>query len=277
MAPTPQDWRTALERWGRPNTRPTHEGIGATGPSRLPAVDDKPEPGSFQIYCELEGIAASINTAKELGALSSTASDLQESLLQFYKSFLNSPAVGTNDPFCLRILWHSAYISLFADLNHLEIAAGRDGADKSQLHVDYAKGWSRSREGRRCALHATMILRNAENTPIGLEPAIHVPRALYSAAMVWYSYAATDSENTQYASIPDDDFPELKVLGIDGPALLFEAHGFKASRPSALESMTLVSLIDLHRRIGHADISDRMATLMTSIIHGHPEGELLTG
>lgn len=46
------------------------------------------DPMSFQIHCKLEGIAASIKTAKELDALSSTTFQLEQSLLHFHTSYL---------------------------------------------------------------------------------------------------------------------------------------------------------------------------------------------
>jgi hypothetical protein len=275
MAPTAQEWKTALSIWGCCHGGPRHKQSEANKLTQRTSIDRvRSDTTSFRIYCELEGIAASINQAKELGALSSTSSQLEHSLLQFHKSYLKQLVPAARDPFCLNILWHSAYISLFADLNRLEMAAGRDGFQSSQCHTAYAKAWSRSQEGRRCALHGMLILQSAENIRIGTEPAIHVPRALYCAAMVWYSYTEFGADNAEDTSIPLDDCQEFEMMGIDSSTLLFEAHGFKASRPSKLESMTLVSLIDLLRRIGHAEISDRMATLMTSIVHGDPDGEL---
>ncbi|KIW19412.1 hypothetical protein PV08_03707 [Exophiala spinifera] len=274
MAPTAEEWRNAQRKSGGLHGVSGREQAEVSRQSHLPVTDrTRPDRTSFRIYCELEGIAASINTAKELDALSSTTFQLEQSLLQFHKSYLKQPITVARDPFCLGILWHSAFISLFADLNRLEMAAGRDGLERSQMHTAYAKSWSRSQEARRCALHGMMILQKAESMPIGAEPAIHVPRALYCAAMVWYCYTEFGWGEVEDTPRPLDDGPEFEMLGIDASSLLVEAHGFRTSRPSKLESLTLVSLIDLLRRMGHSEISDRMATLMISIIHGHPDGE----
>jgi hypothetical protein len=272
MASTARAWKSALIRTGDDLPSQPANGISTLEwPPTNPRL--KSDTISFRTYCELEGIAASINEARALGALTETSSHLELSLLHFHRNYLKLPSASMRDPFCLDILWHVAYISLFADLDRLELAAGREGYEKSQSHMAYVKEWARSPAARRCALHGMMILQQAEHSPIGTEPAIHVPRALYSAAMVWYSYTEHGSDDAEDVSAQLNDYPEFDMLGIDTATLLFEAHGFRNTRPSKLESMTLVSLIDLLRRIGHLGISDRMATLLTSIVHGDPDGE----
>lgn len=95
---------------------------------------------------------------------------------------------------------------------------------------------------------------------LGVEPAIHVPRALYKAASVWYAYLefGTDS-HTSTSGTPSIDFPELARLNVNSQTLLFKAHEYKLTKPKTQESSTLSGLVDLLHRIGHWGLSRKFA------------------
>lgn len=76
-----------------------------------------------------------------------------------------------------------------------------------------------------------------------MEPTIYVPRALYHAATVWYAHL-------EYGMDVDPSSPEYSRLKVNSQALLFEAHGYRTSRPKTFESSTLCWLVDLLHRIG---------------------------
>lgn len=226
----------------------------------------------FSIYCELEVIAASISEARELPSWPSASSQLAATLLQLYDERLRFIENTASSALCLEILWHSIFISLYADLNLLEICAGRDGHKKSQQHMGYTKSWAISKDGQRCALHGALILQKSGHVPVGATTAIHLPRVLFNTAIIWYWYAEFGHESIEiYDHL--DEFTELKMLGINCKNLLFEAHGFKVARPTKLESSTLYELVDLLRRQGSWPISRKLASLINLVVHGDIESE----
>lgn len=241
-------------------------------------VDHYPRSGDailgdrFERYCELEAILASLNEVRGTVSWSNSLHQFETLLIQFYEKHLKSKA--GSDIFCLETLWHSVFISLLADINRLELASGREGYETAQEHVGYAQTWAKSPEGRRCALHGVLILRRLENQSMGAEPAIHVPRVLYYAAMVWYCYTKFGENAILDDSGPNQtkEYPEMKSLGVYSQKLLFEAHGFKNSPPRTLESITLCALIDLLRRIGHWGVSRKLASILNFLVHGDVEG-----
>ncbi|KAJ5751446.1 uncharacterized protein N7511_008411 [Penicillium nucicola] len=97
------------------------------------------ERGVFGAYAKLESISASISGAKGLGTWVTMSAHLEKALLDFqvnHPQLFESPG---HDQFSLEILWHSAFIQLSADMDHLEICSGRDGFEKSHLHCEYAR------------------------------------------------------------------------------------------------------------------------------------------
>jgi hypothetical protein len=191
-------------------------------------------------------------------------------LLQFFDQHLHGKEDTTaNDPFCLEVLWHSAFISLSADFDRLELAIGKEGYEESLLYRDYARQWSSSPAARRCAIHGAMILRKLQNTPLGMEPAIHVPRALYRAATVWYAYLEYGMDvdpSSRETSAVNVEFPEYSRFKVNSQALLFEGHGYRTSRPKTSESSTLCGLVDLLHRIGHWGLSRKFAEQLSFLL-----------
>ncbi|KAJ9144672.1 Early growth response protein [Pleurostoma richardsiae] len=277
LAPTAEAWKAIFcDKASRDTDPPQNLSSGDPDcametPTPSPIVQEQ---AHFGAYCELEGIAVSILNAKELGTWPATLPQLEQALLGFFDKYLKSISGAAGDPFYIEVLWHATFISLFTDLNQLEMSSGRDGYERAQRHVNYAKTWARSADGRRCALHGALILRKLENMPIGAEPAIHVPRVLYCAALVWYCYTefgqGDDGDDDAGTAAQREEFPEFERLGIRTQQLIFEVQGFRSSRPAAGESSTLCGLVDLLRRIGHWEISRKLASLMTALVHGDP-------
>ncbi|KAL5324757.1 hypothetical protein ACEPPN_005874 [Leptodophora sp. 'Broadleaf-Isolate-01'] len=264
-APSAGEWKTVASQ------TPTASNLSAT---RMPSPVglDKPEPHQFRAYCELEGIAASISEARDLGTLPEASHDQVMALLQFQDRNAHPEIATDSDPFCLGILWHLTFISLFADMNRLELCVGRDGYEQSQRHLDYARSWAQSQDARRCVIHGVLILQKAETMAIGASPEIHVPRALFAAALVWYCYTEFGRDSLEDGPIRKTEAPELKKLSICSQNLLFEAHGFKHSRPTSLESRIICRLHDLLIRIGHWEISRKFASIIMCMVYGDTEG-----
>lgn len=229
--------------------------------------------GGFQRYITLEGINARIAETRSSQAArdQTVCAQFESQLMQFSDQHFHAKTdITAHDPFCLEVLWHSAFISLLVDFDRLELAIGREGYEESLLYRDYAHQWASSPNARRCALHGAMILRKLQNTPLGMEPAIHVPRALYRAATVWYAYSEygldVDPSSPETPPAVNVEFPEFSRLKINSQALLFEANGYRTSRPKTSESSTLCGLVDLLHRIGHWGLSRKFAEQLSFLL-----------
>lgn len=257
-APTATEWVRRLKRQNEP---------GGDSRNIEKTVDRSAKTSSLTAYVMLEGITSSIIEHRALGSLGGQTSQILESLIRVHSQHLRSEENNESDVFSLLALWHCAFVSLFADINRIELAVGREGFDESQKHTEYVREWAKSADGSRCALHATRVLQNVENLAIGVEPAIHVPRLVYRSALIWYAYTKYGKDDPSAPQM-NLDFPELFKAGFNGRMLLFEANGFKLTRPATEESSTLCCLVDLLKRVGHWGISRRMSSLMMLLVHG---------
>ncbi|KAE8374198.1 hypothetical protein BDV26DRAFT_300374 [Aspergillus bertholletiae] len=230
---------------------------------------------AFQDTFELDAISSSIQEARASG------SDVERkhndaSLIKFYEAHIAARRGQALYNYGLRISWHSSFIALYADINQLELVIGREGFDEAQLHIADVRKWACSENGSRCALHAAMILRELEHVDLGSEPPIHIPLMIFRAAIIWYCYTTfgTDTPDTVRRPL---NFPELSNLGIDCQKLLFEANGFKASRPTSSDSYTFCGLVDMLQRIGHWGISRRFASILAVLLPNVVEDERYNG
>ncbi|KAJ5966384.1 hypothetical protein N7481_013098 [Penicillium waksmanii] len=260
VAPNATQWRDIMIRRAPPEV--------SSGNIQL----DFDSTDGFHSYTELEGINARLMEQKFMSTASNQelVEQFEPQLIHFLDRHFRSKPEGNFDPFCLEVLWHSVFISLLVDISRLELAIGREGYEESLLHRDYVHTWSSSQEARRCALHGALILRKLQNMPLGVEPAIHVPRALYRAASVWYVYTEFGGDqDTSFPEIsprPDINFPEMSFLKLNSEVLLFEANGYRTTKPKTSESSTLCGLVDLLHRIGHWGLSRKFAEQLSILL-----------
>ena len=95
------------------------EGLGCIG---VPDPDDE-----FTLYIILIGIQGQVCEAHEVDTLFAPATqhEITTLLIAWYHSYSRwrtKNQVNSESPFCLLILWHSTFVSLFSNLNDLEIA-----------------------------------------------------------------------------------------------------------------------------------------------------------
>ncbi|KAH8700876.1 hypothetical protein BGW36DRAFT_137664 [Talaromyces proteolyticus] len=265
-APTAKSWARVLRE--RDLTDSTY-GTTSTDSSVMSSIIAVSP--SFALYSLLEEKASYIMEHTQVHS-----PETQQQITQFLTSVYNEHLrhQTDSDPFSLKALWHSLFMSLYCDMNKIECAVGREGFEEAQNQAEYATIWASSAAGHRCAIHAALILKHLQRIPIGEEPAIHVPRLLYRASLIWYAYTRfgrDDYHGRQESSISAElEFPELTKAGIDGRRVLFAANGFKRTRPTTSESSTLFHLIDLLTRLGHWGISQKMASLFSVLIHDRP-------
>ena len=112
---------------------------------------------------------------------------------------------------------------------------------------------------------------------VDFEPAIHVPRAMFLAAVSWYCY-------TQYGPDggPNDvlthgplNFPKMALLEVNLAMLLFKANGFKLGKPAAIEARgALCGWTGLLQHIGHWEITRKFGSILGALIHNeaNPNG-----
>ena len=148
-----------------------------------------PNNSYFTAYTVLEGISASIVEHRLHGhsqAAHSNTGETMHTLLSFHRHFLQESATWEADHMDMSILWHLAFMTMFADFDLLERAIGRDGSDLSPEDVHKVTAWANSDDGKRCVVHGLIIQKKLENLPLGFEPAIHVPRAMFHAGIAWF-------------------------------------------------------------------------------------------
>ncbi|KGO67410.1 hypothetical protein PEX1_024710 [Penicillium expansum] len=258
-ATTVEDWsRKITNRLSGSNMHENHLRPPETMADQSPLPTFTPRSNGFHAHLELEGLGTSIIEAKNTNSWT-YRQHCEDNLMIFHESYIANRE-HTPDPYCLPVLWHSIFFSLYADTNRLELVIGKEGFTEAQNHVDYARSWASSPDGQRCALHAALILREAEKKNIGTEPPIHVPRIIFRAALIWFCYTCFGSDTANSDQNPE--FPELQKICIDYHRLLFEANGFRSFRPTASESSTFCRLVDILPRVGHWGISQ----LFTSIL-----------
>ncbi|KAJ0413246.1 hypothetical protein BJY00DRAFT_322292 [Aspergillus carlsbadensis] len=297
-APTAQEWsRLMIASQGAANS------ASPLGSDNI-GIPQKPTP-RLHAYLELEGIAASIIESNSLGLgnSSSTSSNNSSSnqgmqqtqptdhlvaiLIRFYTLHLkphththtHAPAPAPDDPFCLLALWHSIFISVFTNIDSLELAIGKEGSQQalSAPLTGYVRAWADSANGQRASLHAALILGYLKQLPLATEPAIHVPRVIFRAAIVWYCYNKYQSRSTtdppqQQATWMVQQFPELREMAASCHRVLFEAMGLRSGRSPMGESSTFCGLVDLLERMGHWGISTRLAGILRLLLpHGDEE------
>lgn len=263
-APSAQQWaKIMVSQLSTPNrdqndTPPETPRISR---SRLHGYSNGISSNEFQGYIELEGIAASMTKGTSTSEEANSRHDLEEWLSSCHELIVD-PHRGTGlDTYRLRPMWHSIFISLYANIDSLELAIGREGSEEAQSAKVEVSRWATSSDGDRCALHAMCILKAMEQTRLGCEPPMHIPRIIFRAALVWFCYTTFGSDLPD-ASPPTLLFPELTRLRINCKQLLFEANGFSATRPRTAGSSTFCRLIDCLTRIGHWGISKRFASIL---------------
>ena len=230
----------------------------------------------FTCYILLHGIGAAAQESNFSGQMNpSTSKKYQDALICWYNAYEKHRLPQEQDPFCLMVLFHEIFMSILVDFDRLERAIGRDGPEVADA-LKYTQLWSSNIEAKRCLIHASLIHRQVGSMRVDSEPAIHVPRSTFLAAIVWYCYIKFDRNNSAQLQPFDDplEIPELRIFHINSPQHLFEASGFKNGKPKLTEASPLQGLTDQLFRIGHWGISRRFACIIGLLVHNNPDSHL---
>ena len=270
MATRAEDWRLACMNDA---SNSCDEGADPASVGAVVGLDISAVPSDsyFTAYTALQGICVAILENRLRDQMNvSTMHEISSLLMSFYDRFLSHAAPWASDHLDMSILWHLAFMSMFADFDLLERAIGRDGPDLSAEDQVLITRWANSDHAKRCVIHGTMIQKKLENLPLGFEPAIHVPRAMFRAGIAWFCYTRFGLEDnpTRGLALDNLDFPELRMLGVNPALLLFQANGYRHGRPTAIEvNGALCGLTDLLRRIGHWEIARKFAAILGALLH----------
>ncbi|KAJ5688961.1 hypothetical protein N7462_003353 [Penicillium macrosclerotiorum] len=216
----------------------------------------------FTAYSILESISARLIDSKQSQEFDHiTCQEISNLLIEWWQTYHTSG----QDAFCLPVLWHSIFISLYADLDLLEQAIGRDGHKASLEASTPVREWALSFNASRCLLHAALITEYLESMSISSEPAIHVPRALFAAALTYSCVGHYAPKHIVSAEAFTS--PEIKLLG-DGPSrvAIFQEHIQNLNRPVPIDLDHLYRLIDLLQRGGRWGISQAFANVLSTTL-----------
>ena len=244
------------------------------------AVMDSGQPRqsfSFSAYISLEGIGTSISKDRRDGRLDdATFKSYHNSLISWYINY-GEPTVNEQPvQLCLIMLWHWVYMCLLVDFDQLECAIGRDGPEAAESGIEYISAWVSSPNSTRCALHAFLAQRQLQSLPFDSIPALHVPRILFSAGIVWYCYlqylSAENVDTAHFANL-GARFPEFGILSAPAKKHLSEITQLSWQRGSMsdVKAVTLCELGDLLQHIKHWGIARAFAKIVACLIYMDPQ------
>lgn len=219
----------------------------------------------FQLYATLESISAiACESHQPFSTTPHVAQKCQEMLLSWYKTHLSTTAPGEAWAYPLRILWHSTFILLYSDLDHLERACGRDGPAAAQEAVGYAQKWANSPEATRSLIHAVCIRKHFESMSIGSECQLHIPTCLYHCGIIWFCFG--HFEDSSHGAVMERIFPELDMAGVNVGEI--EAAELKTSKFERNAANQVLGIVGLLQSIRHWKLSLSLASTLLAIVEG---------
>jgi hypothetical protein len=269
FASNAEHWRTKYlnEFHTQAHDRPSLRSVADT--PRSLNVSLVPASSNFTAYAVLEGINVHIPELKSNMTISSVGiQDIEDQLNAFYPRFLSGTPQAESDPLQMRILWHAAFMNIFADFDVLEKAIGREGPHLAPADQVLVTKWASSEDAKRSLLHGLMVKKRVEASTLGSEPAIHVAIALFRAGIAWFCYM-TFTEWDQVARnsmFSNHNLQELKLFATDPTALLFEANEYINGGCGAHGPLPV--LVDLLRRFGHWEIAQKLAAILAALMTG---------
>ena len=261
FAPSAQEWFALYKaQMALPSTPIYQNSPGLAFPENLShRLTSIPKYSQFSVYAALEDLCSEIIEARINESLTAASIDnIQRSLILFYEHHLRESQFESlrNGS---KILWHYLFILLYSNLDLLESSIGRDGPDLDAKCFSDVGTWAKSASAKRCTAHAIMIKRNLDCWPLNSEPAIHVPKAVFSGAICLFCYSKYGDKGNNISV----DFPEFHLLDASVLSLLKEARGGSSTD---IETGALYGLADLLQRVGHWEISRTFACILRALL-----------
>lgn len=241
---------------------------------RRSVIEDSIQPlDPFTAYLKLEGLGVRIaDYWHESYVHDADFTIPHKALLSWHEMYKQMQEKDRSDPLCLIALWHWTYMNLLVDFDQLERVIGRDGVEAADEAVGYIKKWISSPTSKRCVLHAFLLQKRVQCFYLNEVPALHVPRILFSAAIVWHCYIQYGpgndvlSTSTQF----DTNFPEFLILGRESQAQLSYITNLRwtNNEKSSIKAATLCEIGYLLQRMNQWGVARRFATIVACLIGG---------
>jgi hypothetical protein len=239
----------------------------------VPDPDDE-----FTLYIILIGIQGQVCEAHEVDTLFAPATqhEVTTLLIAWYHSYTRwrtKYQVNTESLYCLLILWHSIFVSLFSNLNDLEIAFGSLGAQAAIDQIPTTSRWARSLPATRAALHAIRVRQLLSQLSLSVVPPIHIPRIAFQAGIVYWSYIRF-RESVPNAHSGEDgheanSWREFPTAGVNVKELLRE---LQRSRNGLGCDQPLGPFSEILHRLGHWGIAKKLGDILNVAIHEETSG-----
>lgn len=256
-ASTANQWHTILKRRQGP--------ADANQSGSIPMLASRPCSSQIHAHAVSAGHLAVIQEARISSFTASYVQRGRESLLQWYANHFQHVREARLGRSSLMILWHTAFVTLYADIDLLERYIGRDGTDADKQITNDARGWANSFDAQLGAIHALLIQKHAESLSFTTEPLIHVPKALFYSGLIIYCYLKLKRAHGIAAPLhgfTDEEFRlpqscEMITNSYDGSLI---------SMRSKIDLGVLCSCIGFLRRGGHWGISQRYASILEALL-----------
>ena len=218
--------------------------------------DNNRRKSTLYAYAGLSGILAAIAEERSSSHNIPKPDSFRNQLIQWYQAHLTSMRNPSLDTLCLRVLWHEAFLALYADLDFLDRVVGREGYPVGSADITHITDWVNDVSGQHCVIHAMLIVDRIRTLGIGAEPSIHVPAALFYAGCVIYCHI-------QYGQPPSSERLKANMAELQCIAQS-DAEGSRVDVDSLqhLDSSVLHEVIDFLRRQGHWGLSRRFASIL---------------
>jgi hypothetical protein len=212
---------------------------------------------SIYNYTLLAGILASIAEADCEGTRERDGDLYRRQLTAWYMDRPVHPAEQSHDVLCMSILWHEAFMALYVSFDLLDRVVGRDGQAARDKDKESVGAWVRELSGKRCVVHALLLFKYAQSMPLSVEPALHVPKALFYAGIVIFCHVSFRSSDASSSTVA---VPELQCMA--GHTMATTAM----SNMTEPDWSVLHDISDLLSRQGHWELSRRFASILQVLI-----------
>ncbi|CAG8893022.1 unnamed protein product [Penicillium egyptiacum] len=134
------------------------------------------------------------------------------------------------------ITWHNMCMTLTADIQIFDLAAGRAGPVPARKALDDIREWSQTPAARRACLHAAHIYKVMANRKASDHPTFQSMFSLFSAGLVLglYTFMASDSANSpsSVGSVELMDDVDWRSVGTEGFTSFMEPRGSQTFAPT---------------------------------------------
>jgi hypothetical protein len=238
----------------------------------LLGVPSIPDPDNeFTYYIMLIGLQAQVCEAREIEALFSPRTQLgtRNLLLSWYKSYnrftssTNSNSNSNSSNFCLLILWHSIFVSLYTDIQNLEIAFGSQGGKAAGEIAESVIHWVLTPCAERAAFHIIRIRQLLSQLSLSIVPPIHLPRITFQSAIVYWCYIKYKELSVGPALGEHEEWLEFTIAGLNEDELMGELQRDR----SAWNDQPLAPFSEVLQRLGQWGLSKKLGDILNVAIH----------